>query len=273
LTREAGFSLIELLVTLFLASMMLTLMTGFFQANVVTRQKMSLQTEVQQGLRALFEMVTQELRQAGACLPQQGQFIALDGSDGGDQDSLTLRIGKTDPDTLVCAKAGTTADAASGETVLTVAPGDGDLFAEAKLVYVTPNGANGAFYPVASTTSTSITLDEGLAGAHPAGTGIYAVDERVYTVETGSSGRPVLTVSIDGGSSVPLVDGVEEFNVQYRKDPCPPCDEVDEPADDTEWRQVREVVITATVRSHKEDRDGELTREGGYVHVKPRNLL
>ena len=53
---------------------------------------MSLETETQQGLRALLGLVTQELRQAGACLPQNGQFITLDGFDGGSQDRLTLRI-------------------------------------------------------------------------------------------------------------------------------------------------------------------------------------
>src|SRR5215510_7128429 len=124
-SREAGFTLIELLVTLLLTSMMMTLMTGFFHANVTTRNHMTMQTEAQQGLRAVFEMVSQELRQAGACLPQQGQFISLGGVNNGDQDSLTLRIGRTNNDSLVCIKAGTTAAAAVGTTLLTVGAGEG----------------------------------------------------------------------------------------------------------------------------------------------------
>src|SRR5262249_40940012 len=113
-------------------------------------------------------------------------------------------------------------------------------------------------------------------GDHPIGTGIYAIDERTYTTGTGPSGEPVLTVSLDDGSTLPLVDGVEEFNVQYLLTPCDAsgCAEtVDEPANDTQWRQVREVAISATVRSHKMDRNGHFLRESGSIHVKPRNLL
>lgn len=269
---EQGFSLVELLVTLLLASTMLTLMTGFFRANVAIRQRMTLQTETQQGLRAVLEVITQELRQAGACLPQLGQFIALAGSDNGDQDSFTVRIGRTDPETLICVKAGTIAPAATaGDTTLYVQDSTG--FEVGTLVYVTPNSASGDFYRVTGKTGTSITLDRGLAVVHPVGSGIYAVDERRYAIGT-INGRQALTVEIDQDGVVqPLVDGVEELNVQYFLEPCPPCDLVDQPANDTEWRQVREVSIAATVRSHKENQDGEFAYESGQVNVKPRNLL
>jgi Tfp pilus assembly protein PilW len=268
----AGFSLVELLVVTFLASAMLTVMTGFFRATVATRHDMVLQTETQQGLRALFEMVSQELRQAGACLPQTGQFITLTGGVGGDQDSLTLRIGQTDPDTLVCVKAGTSADV-TGSATLPLAEGEGDLFANVVLVYVTPDGASGDFYEVVATSSNSITLNQ--AGDFPAGTGVYAVDERTYEIDT-SGERPMLTVAIDGGSPYPLVDGVEEFNVQYLLAPCTEsgcAENVDEPADSDEWELVRVISIAATVRSSKQDRDGEYAREHGQIEVKPRNLL
>jgi prepilin-type N-terminal cleavage/methylation domain-containing protein len=253
---SGGFSLIELLVSMFIASIMLTVMTGFFRNTVAIRDNMNLQTETQQGLRALFEMISQELRQAGACLPKTGQFITLAGSDGGDQDSLTLRIGQTNPGTLVCVKAGTSADA-SGSATLPLTDGDGDLFDGVALVYVTPDGATGDFYQIVS------------------GTGVYAVDERIYTVDT-SGESPMLTVSIDGGSAYPLVGGVEKFGVQYLLGPCDGsgcADTVDEPADSDEWELVRELVISATVRSSKEDREEEYSRESGEIIVKPRNLL
>jgi hypothetical protein len=177
---------------------------------------------------------------------------------------------------LVCIKAGTTAEAADGDSTLTVAEGEGNLFANAQMVYVTPNGATGEFYTVTATTSNSVTIDGGLSGNHPEGTGIYAVDERTYEVETLPSGQLALTMSVDGGPPQPLVEGVEEFNVQYLLAPCDAsgcASAVDEPGDDDEWRQVRTVAITATVRSHREDKKGEFLRESGYVHVKPRNLL
>jgi hypothetical protein len=261
-------------VTLFIASVMMTLMTGFFRANVATRYNMGLQTEAQQGLRALFEMVTQELRQAGACLPDQGQFIALSGDDGGNQDMLTLRIGRTDNVTLRCIKAGTNANALNSAT-LPLAVGDGDLFAGADQVYVTPHGATGDFYRVVSHTSTSVTLDR--SGDFPAGTGVYAIDERVYQVET-LNGRPVLTMQVDGGDAYPLIDGVEKFDVQYWLESAANPDTLESPpinapASDDEWRRVRMLTITAQVKARKATKDGDEVVEEGHVDVKPRNLL
>ncbi len=193
---SAGFSLIEMLVTLLITSVMLTLLAAFFYTNIDTRHNMSLQVEAQQGLRGLMEMITQELRQAGACLPQLGQFIALDGTDDGTHDSLTIRIGRTTPNTLVCVKAGTTVVAPTGSTVLTVGPGEGNLFEGVTLAYVTPNAAEGDFYPVTAHTATTITLGEGLRGHHPLGTGVYGVDMRTYTGDAVNYNPHVLTITV-----------------------------------------------------------------------------
>lgn len=272
---EAGFSFLELLMTLSITSLMLVATTGFFSATVATTHKMSLQTETQQGLRALLGLVTQELRQAGACLPKNGQFIALDGFDGGSQDRLTLRIGQTNPDTLACIRAGTTQPADIGNTVLTVASGQGSQFAGVGYVYVTPDGATGDFYRVAAQSATSITLATGLTESQPVNSGIYAVDERRYEIGT-LNGRSVLTVAMDGGTAQPLVDGVEEFQVSYHSAPCTldgcVVSEV-VPVDSAEWGQVRQIEIEATVRSRKKKRDGQPTYESGAVTIKPRNLL
>ncbi len=271
---QVGFSLIELLVTMFISGVMMTLMTGFFRANVATRYDMSLQTETQQGLRALFDILSQELRQAGACLPHQGQFIALDGENNGDLDSVTLRIGRTNETTLRCIKAGTSASVVNSAT-LPFSAGDGSQFENADLVYVTPNGATGDFYRVLSNTSSSVTLSE--AGDFPAGTGVYAIDERVYQIET-INGRQVLTVQMDGGSSYPLVDGVNQFNVQYWLESTITPDSLEStpqniPADDSTWLRVRELTITAQVAARRTNKDGSVSTESGSINIKPRNLL
>lgn len=269
-----GFSLIELLVALFVSGIMLALMTGFFRANVGVRHDMDLQTDVQQGLRGLFDMVTQELRQAGACLPRQGQFISLEGVDNGNLDSITLRIGRTSETTLRCIKAGTVSDVTASDT-LPLTAGDGTMFEDADFVYVTPNGATGDFYRVTATTSSSVTIDH--IGDFPTGTGIYAIDERIYQVES-INGRNVLTVQIDGGPSYPLVDGVNKFNVQYWLESTTTPDEIDPtpvdlPLDDVAWARVRRLTISAQVEEKLKRRDGQAVLEDGAVDVKPRNLL
>ncbi|MBM4258982.1 MAG: prepilin-type N-terminal cleavage/methylation domain-containing protein [Deltaproteobacteria bacterium] len=78
--KPRGYTLIELLVVLLITSFMMTTITGFFQTAVATRQNAGAQTEAQQGLRALASLITQELRQAGACLPRNGNFMALAGT-------------------------------------------------------------------------------------------------------------------------------------------------------------------------------------------------
>lgn len=253
------------------SGIMMALIAGFVSASADVRQRMGLHTEAQQGVRALLELITQELRQAGACLPEGGQFIALDGTEGGAIDRLTVRIGRTDPTTLICLIVASTQTANAGESTILVADSTG--FANGSWIYITPNGATGDFYTVIATTATSLTLDAPLGVTHPAGSGIYAIDERVYAVDTTSYSSPVLTVAMDGSSAQPLVDGVETFNIQYQLAPCPPCTAVNLPADDSEWRDVRSLMISATIRSEHVDTDGNLAYESGQVHVRPRNLL
>lgn len=272
-TRALGFTLVEVLVSLVVAGMMLTLMTGLFRMTVATRHDMGLKTESQQGMRALLELVTQELRQAGACLPTLGPFVSLTGSNDGVQDSLTIRIGQVNRTTLTCVRGAAAAAVALGATTLPVYSGQGSLFDETTLVYIT-DGANGEFAPVSAATDTQITLESGLIRNYPRDSGIYGVDERDYEIEE-TNDRPILTMAIDGGEPFPLVEGVEKFNVQYLLAPCNPdcANTVDLPTDSAQWRLVREVLIDATVSTRKSRRDGRVDQESGQITVKPRNFL
>jgi prepilin-type N-terminal cleavage/methylation domain-containing protein len=269
----AGYSLVELLVSLLIAGVMMTATTGFFSMNVATRHNMGVQTEAQQGLRALLEMVTQELRQAGACLPTQGPFVALGGIDDTTRDSLTVRIGQVNRTTLTCVRGALSVAAAAGAATLQLNPGEGSLFSDDSMVYITDGGV-GEFYPVAGATANTLTLEGGLTRNYVASSGVYGVDERIYEVDA-SDDPPVLTVAIDGGDPQPLVNGVEAFDVQYLLGPCDPdCEStVSLPSNDAEWRLVRELAIDATVRAHEENKDGVFPQESGQITVKPRNLI
>jgi hypothetical protein len=282
-----GYSLIELLVTIFITTSMLTMMTRFTHTNLVVREEGSLKTEVQLGLRSLIAMITQELRQAGACLPLTGDTVALGGIDNGVQDSLTERIGKVDPNTLVCVQTAVSQATALGETNLSVDKTNG--FRKGSLVYITPDGASGNYYFVGDVSATTLLLVSGVTQDLPKGAGVYAIEQRIYAIDNTTFGHPVLTVAIDGGSPQPLVDWVEEFDVRYYLGPCNlneygalSCDStVSLPADISEWYSVDAVGIKATVRSHKTDSNGNILREttgetgqpGEYVTVKLRNFL
>lgn len=273
LNRQAGFSLSDLLISMLLSSILAVMMTSFLSTNVSARKNMGVRIEVQQGLRVLLSIISRELRQAGACLPETGQFIALDGADNGTIDQLTLRIGQADPTTLACVSTQTNAFAPAGATVLAV--DNGTIFDDVHLAYITPDGASGGFYTVASTSATSITISEPLNGSHDPGSSIYAVDEREYAIDT-INGRQVLSMTIDGSSPFPLIDGVEAFNVEYHLGPCvlTSCAAVTGlPSDGTEWRLVRIIGLTASVKSHKPDHDGNYVTETGNISVRTRNFL
>ena len=275
--RTAGYTLVELLVVLLIASFMMTTLTGFFQTAVAVRQNAGAQTEAQQGLRALASVITQELRQAGACLPRSGTFVALGGTNSGLTDTLTLRIGLTNPTTGACLRAQIGAGgAAVGATTLLVDSTAG--FGDAKRVLVASATTGAAeVYSITGMTPTSITINPGLLFAKPQNSRLYPLDERIYQIQTWS-GRQVLTVRIDGGTAQPLVDGVTEFNVTYHGLPCNrlgECTVLPQPTTDATWRTVREVSLAPKIASRKKDRQGQTvyTTPADPIRIKPRNLL
>ena len=179
----SGHTLIELLVSIFMTSIVLAMLVSLMQTSVTVKEEGSLETEAQQGLRGLISIVTQELRQAGACLSTTGPFIALTGVDNSSQDTLTLRIGKVSPTTMLCA-IGTAQAAAVGDTSITV--DDASKFQAGDRLYIKESAATGFYNGVASvnTGGNILTLTSALANALPAGAGVYAIEERTYSIGT-----------------------------------------------------------------------------------------
>ncbi len=269
--REAGFSLIEILVAMVLTGIAMAVFVRDFGYTVQSRREMDLVAETQQALHATQTFVTQELRQAGACLPQTGEFIAMEATNVGVVDELTVRIGIADRASLACVTTVLTSNHSPGENKLKVQ--DGSAFEVDQWIYVTRPGGQGGTFRVASVKIDELKIAGGLDATYVTGGGVYAIEERVYTVQTVGD-VPILTVSIDGEPAQPLVAGVEEFNVRYRMEPCPPCSPIDAPATSAEWRNVREVELHVVARSTaRGPRDGEYVRMDGSTTVRPRNLL
>ncbi len=260
-----------MLVALALTGVAMALFVRDFGFTVQTRREMDLVTETQQALHATHAFLTQELRQAGACLPSNGEFIALEATDNGTTDEISLRIGVVDRLDLTCLATVLTLDAADTESTLKVQDVTG--FESGQWIYVTRNGGQGDPFRIASVGVDSLQIQGVLGQNYVAGGGVYAIEERSYAIED-IGGVPVLTVSIDGEASQPLVAGVEEFDLRYRLDPCPPCTEVDEPSTSAEWRSVREVELRVVARSTTvKPRGGGYIRMGGTTSIRPRNLL
>lgn len=294
--RSRGFSLVELLVTLLISSIMMAVMVGFVRTAVATRQTGGAVTEAGQGLRAVVGLVTQELRQAGACLPPTNRALALQGANNGTRDSLTLRIGRVDPSTTLCVNPTVVTtqlplaplpNPAVGNTVLNVP--NGMLFRLGESVWVTTTGAAGAFYKVTGRSGTTITLDHGLenlgVGApYGVSTQVFAIEERGYAVDISNPARPMLTVAIDQGSPQPFVSDIDIFDVQYWIGPCSApgvCTSLVDLPSAAQWQNVAKIALSARVRSRMKDKYGNYQyvstgrggQDGDYINIQPRNFI
>lgn len=260
-----------MLVAVLLTGIAMAVFVRDFGFTVQTRRELDLVAETQQALHATHTFVAQELRQAGACLPENGEFISLAAADHGSVDELTLRIGIADRQNLTCLTTVLTGDHEAGANTLAVQDAAG--FEIDQWLYVTRTGGQGGTFRVTSVGADWLQIDGALDAEYVAGGGVYAIEERLYAVKTIGE-TPVLTVSVDGGAPQPMVAGVEEFDVRYRMAPCPPCVETDQPVSSAEWRSVREVELRVVARS-----TAPRPRGGGYVRaeataaVRPRNLL
>jgi len=270
---ESGFSLVELLVATTVISAVMIALAGLFVASRNMIQQQILRIETLQALRATLDNLMRDLRLGGACLPSTGSFIALAGVNAGSNDTVATRSGVVDAN-LTCVV--TTIRDPMPPTARELKVESTNGFAEGMRAYIRhPNGTGEFFTITLVQPSASMLQKDGQSSQdYPAGSGVYAIDERTYSLDTSNPSLPVLLIAINGGTPTPFASGVESLGVRYKlARNCPPCDVVDLPANDSEWMLVNEIVVSVTARSRVPDKDGQYFRRSGQVSVKPRNLL
>jgi hypothetical protein len=242
---------------------------SFFATQARVQVGHGYRIELQQALRSSLDNITRDLRLAGACLPANGNFAALGGQDGPGPDEVTIRAGVVRGD-MSCVRTALTALTSSGTSSLAVSDASGFAVDTLALVH-TAAGHQYAF--VTGVAGNTITLEDPANIDFPVGSGVFAIDERVYSIDdTGPA--PRLMLSINRGADQAFAVGMRDLQLQYvLADNCPPCDVVDLPADDVEWRLVNEVLVTAqaeTVGAVRVEDQVSLTETS---RAKPRNLL
>jgi prepilin-type N-terminal cleavage/methylation domain-containing protein len=275
---ERGFSLVELLVATALMGLVMSMAGAFFVASRNAATDEMARQETLQGLRATLDSLERDLRLAGACLPTSGNdFPPLSGTNAGTLDGVTVRTALVRSD-LTCIQ--TTVQAASpatgtaaGDTTIPVQSVDG--FAVGQRAYI--RGTNsGEYFNITGVDSgtNQLTVAAGLQAAYPNGSGVWAIDERVYNVDATTYGPvTVLTVAVNGAAPEPFAYGVQSVNVQYQLvSNCPPCDVVDLPSA-TQWSLVNQLYVTVTMQSQKPLSNGQYYTVSGSIGAKPRNLL
>jgi type II secretory pathway pseudopilin PulG len=273
--RRAGFSLVELLVSIGLAGMVLGTVTQFFTSHAHRMREHTYRVETQQALRGALDAMTRDIRLAGACLPVNGNFMALAGTDDDNAgDSITIRTGLTRAD-LSCVLGTLTNQAASGSTTLQV--DDASDFVVGKLAYVRDPNGSGEIREVTafSAGADTVTVSPGVNQVYPAGSSVYAMDQRIYALRTDVD-PPLLMLTIDNGDPQPFAAGIARLDVEYILDrDCPTCDVVDlsSPLDTATWWLVNEVTVTARAQSVGVITEADNTDITQTARAKPRNLL
>ena len=293
---ERGFTVIELLVASTITLTALATAGTFFALARKTISDQVLRIETVQGLRAAMDSMSRDLRLGGACLPTTGDFISLDATHG-PPDSIFTRTGLVRPNET-CIRTTLLADAAASASTLSVQTASG--FAVGMRAYIIhANGTFGEVFTITAvnTGSTPNTISKsgsfacnGTCGtpAYPTNSGLYALDERRYAIDTSNSALPVLTLTANGASAMPFVAGIENMQVQYQLErncdntaiavpgapevPATGCDVVSLPAS-TEYALVNTIYVTLTARSRTPTSNGQYFRASRTIAAKPRNLL
>ena len=262
-----------MLVAVAIVSVVLAGAGGLLAASRAFTQRQTARAEVAQALRAALDALARDLRLGGACLPTTGTFVALAGTDAGTTDTVTTRAGRVRAD-LTCVRTALRADLTATAAVLSVDSADG--FTAGSWVYLRHPAGTGEFIVLSGARLDTHELSKAgtLTRDYPAGSGVYAVEERTYAIDASASDAPILTVAVDGGAPMPFASGIEQLDIRYQlARHCPACDQVDLPADETEWRLVNELDVAVVARGRSPEQSGGWFRQQGRIHAKPRNLL
>jgi len=263
---QRGFSLIELLVATLVAGVALTATTTFFAKQMVGMREMTYRVEAQQALRASLDTIGRDIRLAGACLSNAGQFIPLAGVNAA-TDQITITTGLVHPD-MSCIITTSTVAANAGQTAIQVADVTG--FSTSTLAYIKAANGGSDTSRIASIAGNTITLTNALSQNYLVGTEVDAIDERRYSIDT-SLTYPRLMLTVNRGAPQAFAAGISDLQMQYLLNRnCPTCDIIDLPPDTATWRLVNEVLVSATVTTIGARTNVSLTEA---TRAKPRNLL
>ena len=251
--------------------------SGMFLASKQHMRLQSREIETTQAARAAADMIIRDLRLGGACLPVTGDFISLEGVNSGQQDQIITRTGLTRPD-LSCIRSSvpTLSTVVKDGGVVPVSSSEG--FSAGMRAYIRHPDGEGEYMDITSVISpTQLGKSTTLSRDYPETSGVYAIDERRFYIQTWESPRgplPELLLQVGNQSPQSFAVGIEKLDIRYElRRNCPPCDVVDIPADNAEWSVVEQVLLNVTARSELPDEQGDYFRRTITVGVKPRNLL
>lgn len=264
-----GFTSIELLVAVTVTLLGISLASSLLLAGQGHIRQQERELEATHAGRAAIETILRELRLGGACLPETGEFIALEAADNATADTLTTRYGLTTPNDMSCVQTTVSASIPSGAMAIPVQ--DTTDFNVGTLVYLRHTNGGGEYFKVTSVDAGADVLgtDVPLGASYPATSGVYAIDERRFYLDT-TPATPVMMFQVNRAPAQPFALGIEGLDFEYQ---LSDGTLVDAPANDQEWRSVRQIRVSVDARSTLRSKSGAFYRRSFDVTIKPRNLV
>jgi hypothetical protein len=268
LRRDGGFTLTNLVFTMGLGGMMITVLSSHLAPPRQISADVEQAAEVEQGVRAAVTILTEEIDAAGACLPTDGPFVAMQAGDREGTDSLTVRVGRRDPITSACVRSVLTSRAARGDRQIEI-ESNGALRVGDRVLIAGAEDAREVHTITGTAGPSLIDIEPALEGDVPSSATVFALEERHYAIDR-TGGRSVLTVQVNGAKSRSLVDGLTSLDLTYR---LADGTVVSALSGDAEWRLVREISLAVTAESRAPGSDGVLLQRADAATVVPRHLL
>ncbi len=170
--------------------------------------------EAHQAMRATLDTLTRDTRVGGACLPTDGQFIALEGTDGAEGDTITIRAGIFEDQTCVVTTLTEAAPVGGTEVEVESAVG----FRPEMIAYIRHPNGGGQLFEITAAEGVGLGFNEGLVQNFPVGSSVYAIEERTYALDRSDPDNPILTLTIDRGVPRPFAGGLQDLQVRYLLD-------------------------------------------------------
>lgn len=230
-TKQAGFTLTELLVVLFPMSMVAAGAVGFFTSHNRTYVQQDIAVSTEENLRAAMGMVTDTLRTAGCGVPASNLGNWITWVSGFDNDPVIVTEGGSEPDVVSIAActpmpiARLSAAAAAGGTSLSLTS-DYAGTTVSELLNVDDKSliliGDSQHARVTSVSGNTVNIDtdpttngaQGLARAYLTGATITRVDVVTFQIETDAgTGLPWLRFNKHRGSEDPAAEGISNLQI------------------------------------------------------------
>lgn len=263
-TREAGYTLAELLIVIAVLGFVMAAVLGIYQTTQQSYLFATAGEDAQLTARAVLDRVVSEFRLINYGRPRSAESNPSAGAITAATATSVTFLADINNDTLTSSGANATlaAPANSGATTVQVSSGAG--FSKGELISIA-DGVISETQSITAISGTTLTLGAGLGTSYPTGSIVRSVETVTYSLDNAGN----LTRTVGGSGAQPIASGVPTFQITYWDGSIPPV-QITDVTSQGNRDSVREIRVQLTVSSQSGDQTVTRTMQAS---VRPRNLF